>query len=50
LFEGAGLTLERFSELAPEPAQGKLTVSLWLGLKPVAAKKKKVGTKVEVAA
>jgi len=50
LFEGAGLTLERFSELAPEPAQGKLTVSLWLGLKLVAAKKKKVGTKAEVAA
>jgi ubiquinone/menaquinone biosynthesis C-methylase UbiE/DNA-binding transcriptional ArsR family regulator len=50
LFEGAGLTLDRFSELAPEPAQGKLTVSLWLGLKPIAVKKKKVGTKVEVAA
>ncbi len=34
--EGAGLKVERFRELAPEPAQGKLTVSLWLGLKPAA--------------
>jgi ubiquinone/menaquinone biosynthesis C-methylase UbiE/DNA-binding transcriptional ArsR family regulator len=50
LFEGAGLKLERFSELSPEPAQGKLTVSLWLGLKPVALKKKRVGAKVEAAA
>ena len=40
--EGAGLKLERFRELTPEPAGGKLTVSLWLGLKPaVVAKKRK---------
>jgi ArsR family transcriptional regulator len=50
LLEGAGLKLERFSELSPEPAQGKLTVSLWLGLKPVTAKKKRIGPKVEIAA
>jgi ArsR family transcriptional regulator len=49
--EAAGLKLERFRELAPEPAQGKLTVSLWLGLKPAAvAKKKKTQSNVEVAA
>ena len=49
--EGAGLKLERFRELAPEPAQGKLTVSLWLGLKSAAvAKKKKTQSNVEVAA
>ncbi len=49
--ESAGLKVERFSELAPSPAQGKLTVSLWLGLKPVAvAKKKKTQPNVEVAA
>ena len=50
LLEGAGLKVERFRELSPEPSQGKLTVSLWLGLKPVAAKRKRVGPKVEVAA
>ena len=50
LFESAGLKLERFAELSPEPSQGKLTVSLWLGLKPVDAKKKGLGSKVEVAA
>ncbi|HEX2380975.1 MAG TPA: metalloregulator ArsR/SmtB family transcription factor [Methyloceanibacter sp.] len=50
LFESAGLKLERFAELSPEPSQGKLTVSLWLGLKPVDAKKKRLGSKVEVAA
>ncbi|MGE5259933.1 MAG: ArsR/SmtB family transcription factor [Actinomycetota bacterium] len=49
--ESAGLKLERFRELAPSPAQGKLTVSLWLGLKPAAvAKKKKTPSNVEVAA
>ena len=49
--EAAGLKLERFRELAPSPAQGKLTVSLWLGLKPAAvAKKKKTQSNVEVAA
>jgi ArsR family transcriptional regulator len=49
--EGAGLEVQRFSELAPEPAQGKLTVSLWLGLKPAAvARKKKTPSNVEVAA
>jgi hypothetical protein len=50
LLESAGLKLERFAELSPEPSQGKLTVSLWLGLKPVDAKKKRLGSKVEVAA
>ena len=51
LFEGAGLKVERFRELKPEPAGGKLTVSLWLGSKAaLAAKKKKVCPKVEVAA
>ncbi len=49
--EGAGLTVERFSELAPKPAEGKLTVSLWLGLKPAAVtKKRKPHPNVEVAA
>ncbi len=49
--ESAGLRLERFRDLAPEPGQGKLTVSLWLGLKPAAAaKKKKPQSDVEVAA
>jgi ubiquinone/menaquinone biosynthesis C-methylase UbiE/DNA-binding transcriptional ArsR family regulator len=48
--ESAGLKVERFRELAPSPAQGKLTVSLWLGMKPVAvAKKKRTQSKVEVA-
>jgi ubiquinone/menaquinone biosynthesis C-methylase UbiE len=51
LLEDAGLKLERFRELKPEPAGGKLTVSLWLGAKPALAnKKRKVGPKVEVAA
>src|SRR3990170_410210 len=51
LFEGAGLKLERFRELTPEPSGGKLTVSLWLGHKPaVSGKKKKVNASVEVAA
>ncbi|MBC8020659.1 MAG: metalloregulator ArsR/SmtB family transcription factor [Methyloceanibacter sp.] len=51
LFENAGLKLERFRELKPAPSDGKLTVSLWLGLKPaLAAKKRKAGTKVEAAA
>jgi len=49
--EGAGLKLDRFRELAPSPAQGKLTVSLWLGLKPApVAKKKRPQSNVEVAA
>jgi len=48
---GAGLKLERFRELKPQPAGGKLTVSLWLGAKPaLAGRKKKSGPKVEVAA
>lgn len=48
---GAGLKLERFRELRPQPADGKLTVSLWLGAKPaVANRKRKSGPKVEVAA
>lgn len=47
----AGLKLERFRELKPRPADGKLTVSLWLGSKPaVASRKKKTGHKVGVAA
>ena len=51
LFEGAGLKLERFRELAPEPSGGKLTVSLWLGQKPAASgRKKRIGAQVEVAA
>jgi ArsR family transcriptional regulator len=51
LLEGAGLKLERFRELKPEPSGGKLTVSLWLGSKPaLAAKKRKPSPKVEVAA
>ena len=51
VFEGAGLKLERFSELAPKPSGGKLTVSLWLGQKPAASgRKKRVGAQVEVAA
>ena len=51
LFGTAGLKLERFRELAPEPAGGKLTVSLWLGEKPVASgRKKRAGASVEVAA
>jgi SAM-dependent methyltransferase len=51
LFEGAGLTLDRFRELKPEPEGGKLTVSLWLASKPaLATKKKKPSPKVEVAA
>jgi ubiquinone/menaquinone biosynthesis C-methylase UbiE/DNA-binding transcriptional ArsR family regulator len=50
LFENAGLKLERFAELSPEPSQGKLTVSLWLGLKAADSNKKRLGSKVEVAA
>jgi ubiquinone/menaquinone biosynthesis C-methylase UbiE/DNA-binding transcriptional ArsR family regulator len=51
LLEGAGLKLERFRELKPEPAGGKLTVSLWLGHKPaVSGKKRKANANVEVAA
>jgi ArsR family transcriptional regulator len=51
LLEGAGLKLGGFRELKPEPAGGKLTVSLWLGHKPaVSGKKKKANANVEVAA
>jgi ubiquinone/menaquinone biosynthesis C-methylase UbiE/DNA-binding transcriptional ArsR family regulator len=51
LLESAGLKLDRFRELKPEPTGGKLTVSLWLGSKPaLATKKRKVSPKVEVAA
>jgi ArsR family transcriptional regulator len=51
LFEGVGLKLERFRELAPQPSGGKLTVSLWLAQKPAASgKKKRIGAQVEVAA
>ena len=51
MLESAGLRLERFRELSPGPQEGKLTVSLWLGLKPVTAgKKRRLSPKVEVAA
>jgi ArsR family transcriptional regulator len=51
MLESAGLKLERFRELSPGPQEGKLTVSLWLGLKPVTAgKKRRLSPKVEVAA
>src|SRR4029079_15605414 len=42
LFEIAGLKLERCAELSPEPSQGKLTVSLWLGLKAADSNKKRL--------
>jgi SAM-dependent methyltransferase len=49
--EGAGLTLEQFRELNPAPGEGKLTVSLWLGVKRAAAgKKRRSNRNVEVAA
>lgn len=49
--ESAGLKLERFRDLSPDPGAGKLTVSLWLGAKPAAAgKKRRLSPKVEVAA
>jgi ubiquinone/menaquinone biosynthesis C-methylase UbiE len=49
--ESAGLKVERFRDLSPGPPEGKLTVSLWLGLKPATAgKKAKPSPKVEVAA
>ena len=51
MLQGAGLSLERFAELSPGPSEGKLTVSLWLGVKPVAAGKKKgLRPKVEAIA
>jgi len=51
MLQGTGLKLERFRELSPGPSDGKLTVSLWLGLKPVmAGKKRRLSPKVEVAA
>ncbi|MGH6866464.1 MAG: ArsR/SmtB family transcription factor [Methyloceanibacter sp.] len=49
--KAAGLKVEHFRELSPDPADGKLIVSLWLALKPVAASKtRKISPKVEVAA
>ena len=49
--EGAGLKLERFRELKPQPSGGKLTVSLWLGVKPeVTGRRRKASSRVEVAA
>jgi hypothetical protein len=37
--------------MKPQPSGGKLTVSLWLGVKPeVAGRKRKAGSRVEVAA
>ncbi len=55
MFETAGLKLNGFTELSPRgadgEADGKLTVSLWLGRKPEAAGKPgKRNAKVEVAA
>ncbi|HKQ55622.1 MAG TPA: class I SAM-dependent methyltransferase, partial [Methyloceanibacter sp.] len=51
LLERSGLKLERFRELKSAGAGGKLTVSLWLGVKPAsAAKKRKANAKVEAAA
>lgn len=51
MLEGAGIRLERFRDLSPAGSAGKLTVSLWLGLKPATAgKKKRLSPKVEVAA
>ncbi|MEZ5828266.1 MAG: metalloregulator ArsR/SmtB family transcription factor [Hyphomicrobiales bacterium] len=51
MLEGAGIRLERFRDLSPAGRTGKLTVSLWLGLKPATAgKKKRLSPKVEVAA
>ncbi|ODS01481.1 ArsR family transcriptional regulator [Methyloceanibacter marginalis] len=41
MLEGAGLKLERFRELSPGPAEGKLIVSLWLGQKPVTRRQEK---------
>lgn len=48
MFEGAGLTLNSFHEMTPRSsndkgADGKLTVSLWLGQKPVIAGKTGAG-------
>jgi ubiquinone/menaquinone biosynthesis C-methylase UbiE/DNA-binding transcriptional ArsR family regulator len=49
--EDAGLKLDRFRELKPQPSGGKLTVSLWLGVKPeMAGRKRKPTPRVEVAA
>jgi SAM-dependent methyltransferase len=51
MLEGAGLKVERFRDLSPGASDGKLTVSLWLSLKPVAAgKTRRLNPKVEVAA
>jgi len=51
MLQGTGLKLERFRELSPGPSEGKLTVSLWLGVKPVTASKKKgLSPKVEAIA
>jgi ArsR family transcriptional regulator len=51
LFHKAGLKLASFRELAPDPETGKLTVSLWLGVKPVLApKKRRVASNAEVVA
>lgn len=52
MLESTGLKLKRFSELSPAPGEGKLIVSLWLGLKPTTAGKKnrRLSPKVEVAA
>ena len=56
MLEGAGLELHRFVDLSPRSTdgaspEGKLTVSLWLGQKPVASDTtKKRNHKVEVAA
>jgi ArsR family transcriptional regulator len=47
----SGLTVERQRDLAPDTsAPEKLTVSLWLATKPVAAREKRKRTPVEYAA
>lgn len=48
----AGLKVDSQRDLAPEPSVGaeKLTVSLWLGLKPAVASEKKKSASVEYAA
>lgn len=51
MLEGAGLKVDRSRDLSPGASEGKLTVSLWVGLKPVAAgRTRKLSPKVEVAA
>jgi hypothetical protein len=48
----AGVTVERQRDLAPVASVGheKLTVSLWLGMKPAVSREKKKRSSVEFAA